>query len=97
MLLVSNRAQKISWKYKWLKYLQKRLKIDIITLNKIQINNDLMQQSQRVSDNLFRGESHVTIMSHNKHELIETRQQGGMLTTIKGKYVKFIVESGMNQ
>jgi len=49
------------------------LKVDLIALNETQINNDLMQQSNSVLENLFQGDNHVTIMSHNKYEVIGTR------------------------
>jgi len=32
--------------------------------------NNLMQHLHSVSDNLFYGNNHFTIMSHNKHEMI---------------------------
>ena len=57
--------------------------------------NNLMQHLHSVSDNLFYGNNHFTIMSHNKHEMIGSQQQGGTLTEIKGNYVQYIAESGM--
>ena len=72
------------------------MKGDLIALNKTQINNDLMQQSNSVSENLFQGNNHMVIMSYNKHEMIGTRQQGDTLTVIKGECVQYIIESGID-
>ena len=65
-LSITTEKWKSSWKYHRLKHLWKQLKVDLITLNETQINIDLLHQAHAVSDNLFRGNNHFTIMSHNK-------------------------------
>jgi len=76
--------------------LWRRLKINIVSLNETQINLDLLHQSNTVVNNLFQDKDHFTIISYNKRELIGARQQGRVLTSIKGDYAKLITKAGSN-
>ena len=73
-LPITDTNWKSFWKYYCLKYLQLRLKVDLITLNETQINTALLHHSNKALDNLFRGLEYCAIMSNNCHELISTRQ-----------------------
>ena len=66
-------------------------------MNENQINTELVRNSLTISDNLFWGSDHITIMSNNIYELIRYHQQGGILIVIKRESVKLIRESGMDQ
>jgi len=86
----------MSWKYKILKYIWKVLNINIISLVETQINKTLLDQTQDMSNNLFRGSNHFTIFSSNQNKLIGKWIQGRILTTIKGKSIKLIKRSGFD-
>jgi hypothetical protein len=92
-LPITTKKWKSLWKYHYLKYLWKRLKVDLITLNEIQINVDLLHQAHTVSDNLLQRNNYFTIMSHNKYELISSRQQEGVLTSANGEISQLLTES----
>ena len=63
-------------------------------LKETRINLDLLHQAHVTPDNLFHGNNHFSIMSHNKQELIGSRQQGGVLTSAKGEISELLTESG---
>ena len=60
----------------------------------MQINLDLLYQSNTVVDNLFQDKDNFIIISYNKQELISARQYSKVLTSIKGDYAKLITEVG---
>ena len=60
----------MSWKYKRLKHLWKRLHVDIISLIETQINHHLLDTTYNINENLFHSDLHFTIMSSNRNELI---------------------------
>ena len=79
-----------------MKHLWRHLKVDLNTLNKIQINTALLHHSNEASNNLFRGLEYCTIMSNNCYELISTKQQGRVLTLVKEECIKLISELGID-
>ena len=47
-------------------------------------------------DNLFRAKSSFYIFNNNSNEILDQRQQGGILTLVREEYVNLIWSSGYN-
>ena len=77
-----------------MRYLWKYLKIDVISLIETQINNNLLDSTQNVYENLFRSELQASLFSYNKNEIINKRQQGGILTSIYRDTSKLVAGIG---
>ena len=70
--------------------MQKVLKVDIIGLVETQINPNMLQSKSILTDNLFRAKANFYIFNSNSNEIIGQRQQGGVLTSIRGEYVNLV-------
>ena len=85
---------KISWKYGCLRHVFHRLQVDVIILVETQLNLDLTTKTFSLRDKLFQKRTAVSIASHNKHELLGKRQQGGVFTGIMGFLTNTVVATG---
>ena len=51
-----------------------------------------MDSSYNISDTLFQSDSFIVNLTNNERELIGKRQQGGILSAVRGDLCKFVKE-----
>ena len=57
---------------------------DLISITKIQVNPILLDSSYNLPESLFQSELYVARLSNNSRELIGKRQQGRVLSVVRG-------------
>ena len=63
--------------------------VNLIGLVEIQINTELLSRGKDVKENLFKSDVNNTIFTSNRNELIDFRQKGGFLSSVRGKLARF--------
>ena len=61
------------------------------------INPELLSRSKEVKENIFRSDINNTILTNNGNELIDARQQGGVLYSVRGELSRFTRASGVDE
>ena len=85
----ANAAWKSSCKYRILRKLWIIFDVNLIGLVEIQINTELLSRGKDVKENLFKSDVNNTIFTSNRNELIDFRQKGGFLSSVRGKLARF--------
>ena len=67
-----------------LQKLQKILDPDLILLMEMQINPDLLDTFYNIPLSLFQSDLHIMKIDNNQHKLISRRQQGRVLSAVRG-------------
>ena len=64
--------------------------MDLISLVETQINTELLESRTAATDNLFRTESHFSIMNNNTNKWISRRQQSSLLSSVRGPILQLL-------
>jgi len=72
------------------------MEVNIISITEIQINPLLLYQKRDLRDSLFCAEQYTCLLNNNSNELINKRQQGGILTSVRGEYSNLVKGSGFD-
>ena len=83
-----------SLKYNRLRNLISRFQADAVCLAETQINPALTPCTFSIRDKIFKDKESITILSHNKQELLGMRQQGGVFTRIIGQAMYTTMSTG---
>ena len=75
----------ILWKYKHLQHMISRFQVNAIYLVETQINSPLTLYTFSIRDKLFRNKEYITMLLHNKQELLGIRKKVNYL-------LKFLVK-----
>ena len=86
----------MSCKYKRLHRVWSRCNVDLINLAKIKINLVLLSKDKDIRENLFWSKVNHTIFANNSNKLIGMRQQGRVLSSVRGDLVQFSAGSGVD-
>ena len=83
-------------KYRRLHLILRKLNVNIVSLTETKVNAKILDITFNIPSKFFELDLNILIYSSNEHNLTGKRQQGGIITTLRGKNCKFVTSLGSN-